>query len=1748
MRAFKRRHSKSIQLWLSLALVILLCLAGCTVNKAGLAANTAAQSSMQQQRFSTFSEPLVPIGPANEIDDQELDSALTAYSKKSKVDIDQVDDLELYLKKHPQSRWTASLQFNLGMLYHQSGHFSLSLASLRDAWKLSQSASDPQGRALADRCLGELAISEAYLGHYENLEPLLEQARQRKVSGPATELLSCAATGLANMQKHPERSFMCGPKALSRICHITRQNSKKQLEVLSKAKSTKRGTSLSQVFQISKDLGINYQMAYRSPGAAVLGPAVVHWKVGHFAALNPLPDGRYEVVDCTDGTYGKGIRLKKSTLDTEASGYFLVPSGPLPSGWRSVDSKEGEDVWGRGDPGQRRQEGATGPGDATANSGGCAGGSGGAAGAGVGAGVGTGIPMATWDVHLMAVSLKLSDTPVGRSPGAFTVPFQLTYCQREIAQPSNFNYTNFGPKWTCNWVSFVNDDISSTGGASIYEAGGGLEFCQFDSGSSQSRIGRQSKAFLTKISGGGSPRFERTFADGSRQIFAQAQGSRYFLTRVEDEHGNATVINYDSQMRITSVLDPVGRSMSFSYEGQDPLKVTKVTDPFGRSAQLTYSADGHLASIQDILGIVSSFEYGSNDFVKKLTTPYGVTSFDYADYATNPGLSPEQRILTISDPAGRSWRAESVDRAPGVPYTENLVPQGVTEYWPNYMNYRNTYFWQPQQLTGSLDYTKSTAYHFVHHMDDPNSQTGFSQGRTLESVKRPLQNRVWYTHEIDPDNANRTNGLFLVLPPTWEGRTDLPTSVAQVLSDGSTQVTRTAYNSKANSTSYTDALGRVFTYTYAANEIDLLSISTGGKTLFAAAYDNNHNITSLTDASGSTTSYTYNSRGQMLTSINIFNETTTYNYSDNGNLLSISEPLGKTTTFAYDSAERLASATDSEGYTVTANYDQADRPVSVTYPDGTNETINYNLLDTASTVDRLGRKTSMIYDSVRRLTQVTDPKDGIVGLDYGTEESPTTITDQGGRQTQFAYDLQQRLISKQYAGGATQSITYQSCCGRLRRVTDALGHTKTFDYYLDNTLKSITYSGSTPAVNFTNDPFLPRPLTMTDGQGTTSYNYVPVGSPGANGLQSVTGPLGDQASFQYDAASRMTGRTVNGSAESQVFDPLWRTTSTTNPLDTFNMTYLGKTGQVTGVTSASGPTSQFTYQPNTNDRRLAQIKNLGRVSGTVMSQFDFTQDSMGQITKLVESHDSATTGGGTGGDCHKKCCHDKKKCCKEDCCKKKCCEGKGKCGKHDCKTHHGNGKGGDDDDDDDHHHSLVFPFTGQSLQIACLLGIFFASSWMMVQIVRDRSKVRPIFARVTSLLLLGTVFLNGCLGSAPTTTTMTSTTQDFSYDDLGQLIGISVNNTPSASFQFDPSGNLVSLTSGGTTSAFTYNSLNQPTTPAGNTFDAKGQTTVSGGKTFEWDDEGRLTAIVNGSARSEFGYDGYGRRISITEKSGTTVTSKKLYWWLGGSIVCERDGLAAGNPITKRYFGQGVLVGAQKLFYTFDQLGSVRELVDDTGAIRADYRYDNYGTRTKASGDLDSDFGYAGLFHHAPSGLLLATHRAYDPVSHRWLSRDPLGEGVDLNLYRYCGNNPVSRIDPSGLIALAVELTHFRQTEYGDLLLAVESNWLTLFPRSWFVHPTLEVVYVFKRCGRRIGYQHETKSLGSILLGIGSQTFTSGIPNSHSGLRQADQVQVLLRLRALDQNNTMHEEFLEKTTNVNFSPNGTTSNKDCECK
>ena len=63
--------------------------------------------------------------------------------------------------------------------------------------------------------------------------------------------------------------------------------------------------------------------------------------------------------------------------------------------------------------------------------------------------------------------------------------------------------------------------------------------------------------------------------------------------------------------------------------------------------------------------------------------------------------------------------------------------------------------------------------------------------------------------------------------------------------------------------------------------------------------------------------------------------------------------------------------------------------------------------------------------------------------------------------------------------------------------------------------------------------------------------------------------------------------------------------------------------------------------------------------------------------------------------------------------------------------------------------------------------------------------------------------LNGCLVGNIDVGANTAVTYDYSYDNLSQLIGVNINNTPAASFRFDPAGNLLELTTGNTTTAFT---------------------------------------------------------------------------------------------------------------------------------------------------------------------------------------------------------------------------------------------------------------------------------------------------------------------------------------------------------
>jgi len=68
-----------------------------------------------------------------------------------------------------------------------------------------------------------------------------------------------------------------------------------------------------------------------------------------------------------------------------------------------------------------------------------------------------------------------------------------------------------------------------------------------------------------------------------------------------------------------------------------------------------------------------------------------------------------------------------------------------------------------------------------------------------------------------------------------------------------------------------------------------------------------------------------------------------------------------------------------------------------------------------------------------------------------------------------------------------------------------------------------------------------------------------------------------------------------------------------------------------------------------------------------------------------------------------------------------------------------------------------------------------------------------------------------------------------------------------------------------------------------------------------------------------------------------------------------------------------------------------------------------------ASGRLYQWLGGYGVYYDADTDLHLTLHRAYSCSLKRFISADPLGIDGGVNLYVYCGNNPINRIDPYGL-------------------------------------------------------------------------------------------------------------------------------------
>ena len=490
----------------------------------------------------------------------------------------------------------------------------------------------------------------------------------------------------------------------------------------------------------------------------------------------------------------------------------------------------------------------------------------------------------------------------------------------------------------------------------------------------------------------------------------------------------------------------------------------------------------------------------------------------------------------------------------------------------------------------------------------------------IESVKYPLERRIWRNYPGQQVGCGGCSGST--------GTLDKPRIVARVLDDGSTQSTQFTYNFRGKVTSVIDPTGRETVYLYDANGINIVAVQqkttpTTFTNIATFTYSAQNLPLTHTDAAGKTSTYSYNAAGQLTQVTDPLNETTSYIYDGLGHLTQIINPNNRTAaSFTYDGFDRIATRTDSEGYTVSFAYDSADRITKETYPDGTTREYTWNKLDLASIKDRLGRTTQYSYDAVRNLMTITDPLDRQTKFGYYENGKLKTLTDPNNSVTTWNIDVENRVTSKIYADGKQFTNTYEATTSRLKSVTDPLSQIKQYAYALDDKVAGVAYLNAlnpTPSVNFTYDTFFPRLASMTDGSGTTQYQYEPLGALGALRLLKEVGPYQNGTiAYQYDALGRMVGRNVDTSAETFSYDNLGRVNSHGSPLGTFSLDYLGQTGQPTSRVLGGPVRTDWTYDSNTNDRHLKQIKN-----GAEPRNYDLTTNPGSVITGVDEK------GGGT---------------------------------------------------------------------------------------------------------------------------------------------------------------------------------------------------------------------------------------------------------------------------------------------------------------------------------------------------------------------------------------------------------------------------------------------------------------------------------------------------------------------------------------
>ena len=282
-----------------------------------------------------------------------------------------------------------------------------------------------------------------------------------------------------------------------------------------------------------------------------------------------------------------------------------------------------------------------------------------------------------------------------------------------------------------------------------------------------------------------------------------------------------------------------------------------------------------------------------------------------------------------------------------------------------------------------------------------------------------------------------------------------------------------------------------------------------------------------------------------------------------------------------------------------------------------------------------------------------------------------------------------------------------------------------------------------------------------------------------------------------------------------------------------------------------------------------------------------------------------------------------------------------------------------------------------------------------------------------------------------------SVSRAYAYDTVGNIRSVTTDGAVIKSFGYtNPSWPdlLTSVTVGGTTKDILYEGQTQTSDvpSSGN------PVTYYNGKdyTFTWTKGRQLASATVDGKQVSYTYDMSGVRTSKTV-NGTTYN----YTTLSGKVMRQQwDGktLEFVYDDSSQPFAMIYKHGSETelYYYLVNTQGDVSAILDSSGKLAASYDYDAWGNCTvyDSSAKVLTDptsianlnpLRYRSYYYDAETGFYYLQSRYYDPANCRFINADTFATTdangfLSANMFAYCENNPIMRVDPDGSSPLSL--------------------------------------------------------------------------------------------------------------------------------